>query len=274
MLAWAAAPAVAIVLCAGGIGVSMALTPGEAAIRRELSDAARAPFLALARNDARALCAAFTPSAARYLARRERGADCTARVHALLGASELSHEERWRTMTHAIRLKDVQLYRDSATATMTGAKVVKMQLGFRKAHGTWRIATDPLLAVANICMRAGPQTSCPPSSRQVLFGFVGLALGDSPLVSPPAAVRRAGGRELREFRTGARVAADAGCLACHRIGAEGNPRPGPALTHVGAHLSRSQIERVLRHPSEPMPSFKNLPKSKFRALARFLALLR
>jgi hypothetical protein len=34
------------------------------------------------------------------------------------------------------------------------------------------------------------------------------------------------------------------------------------------------IEHAVVDPSEPMPSFKKLPRAKFHALVRFLSLLR
>src|SRR5580692_6967096 len=52
------------------------------------------------------------------------------------------------------------------------------------------------------------------------------------IVPVPPAVRGAGGRKLREFDTGMEVVAQSGCLACHRIGQQGNPGPGQDLTHI------------------------------------------
>lgn len=49
--------------------------------------------------------------------------------------------------------------------------------------------------------------------------------------------------------------------------------PGPDLTHVGSMLSTKAINHVLVDPTQPMPSFKNLPRVKFHALVRFLSLL-
>jgi hypothetical protein len=96
----------------------------------------------------------------------------------------------------------------------------------------------------------------------------------APTIEPPGAVKRAGGRELHEFKAGAKVFVHAGCLACHRIGESGKSAPGPPLTHIGSRLSRSEIVHFLKAPAEPMPSFKDLPKDQFRAVANFLRLLR
>jgi mono/diheme cytochrome c family protein len=89
----------------------------------------------------------------------------------------------------------------------------------------------------------------------------------------PAAVKQAGGRQLAQFELGRAVIAQSGCLACHKLGSAGNRGPGPDLTNVGARLSASSIRRTLIHPQEPMPSFKNLPPTKFSALVVFLSLL-
>lgn len=92
------------------------------------------------------------------------------------------------------------------------------------------------------------------------------------LQAPPA-VAAAGGKRLEEFELGRTVAAQAGCLACHRIGVNGNRGPGADLTHIGSKLTGTQIARALVRPKPPMPSFVHLPKAKFDALVEFLALL-
>ena len=93
-------------------------------------------------------------------------------------------------------------------------------------------------------------------------------------VSPPPAVVHAGGRQLAEFEQGRMVTAQSGCLACHRIGQNGNYGPGPDLTHIGSKLSVRGIEHAIIDPTAPMPSFKNLPAAKFKAAVTFLHDLR
>jgi menaquinol-cytochrome c reductase cytochrome b/c subunit len=93
-------------------------------------------------------------------------------------------------------------------------------------------------------------------------------------VQAPPAVRAAGGKRLAEFRLGRTVVAQSGCLACHKIGDNGNRGPGPNLTRVGEKLSPARIEHALRRPTAPMPSFRNLPPAKFKAVVTFLSLLR
>jgi Cytochrome C oxidase, cbb3-type, subunit III len=92
-------------------------------------------------------------------------------------------------------------------------------------------------------------------------------------VQPPAAVQHAGGQQLAQFALGRTVVAQTGCLACHKLGNQGNPGPGPSLTRVGARLSAAGIRRALVDPREPMPSFRHLPAQRLQALVVFLSLL-
>jgi cytochrome c551/c552 len=93
------------------------------------------------------------------------------------------------------------------------------------------------------------------------------------LIPPPSAVVQADGKRLEEFYAGRAVAAQSGCLACHRIGEYGNEGPGPDLTHIASRLPSQAIARTLVKPTAPMPSFRHLPKAKFNALVEFLSLL-
>jgi ubiquinol-cytochrome c reductase cytochrome b subunit/menaquinol-cytochrome c reductase cytochrome b/c subunit len=87
----------------------------------------------------------------------------------------------------------------------------------------------------------------------------------------PAAVIQQGGTVLSEYEAGKKVVAQSGCLACHKIGDNGNAGPGPNLTHIASRLPRQGIARTLVNPTAPMPSFKNLPAKKFNAIVNFLA---
>jgi menaquinol-cytochrome c reductase cytochrome b/c subunit len=89
----------------------------------------------------------------------------------------------------------------------------------------------------------------------------------------PQALERTRGSRLAEFNFGRSITTQLGCLACHRIGVNGNPGPGQDLTRVGARLSAARIERAIVDPTAPMPSFRRLPKAKLQALVAYLALL-
>jgi len=93
-------------------------------------------------------------------------------------------------------------------------------------------------------------------------------------LATPAAIVKAGGQTLAKFEEGKLVVAQSGCLACHKIGDNGNDGPGPQLTHIGARVPRQQIARTLVNPAAPMPPFRNLPPKKFNAVVEFLSLLK
>ncbi|HEY2632545.1 MAG TPA: c-type cytochrome [Solirubrobacteraceae bacterium] len=109
-----------------------------------------------------------------------------------------------------------------------------------------------------------------------LLTYEGANAGSPTVIemATPAAVVQAGGKSLAEFEAGRLVVAQSGCLACHKIGENGNDGPGPNLTHIGSRLPRQGIARTLVNPTAPMPSFKNLPPQKFNAVVAFLSQLK
>ena len=72
---------------------------------------------------------------------------------------------------------------------------------------------------------------------------------------------------------GKEVVAQAGCLACHKLGDNGNDGPGPELTEIGARIPRNAIARSLEVGPSIMPSYSGLPPAKFQALTAYLASL-
>jgi menaquinol-cytochrome c reductase cytochrome b/c subunit len=93
----------------------------------------------------------------------------------------------------------------------------------------------------------------------------------------PARVATLGPQMLAQYEKGKQVVAQSGCLACHKIGENGNDGPGPHLTDVGDRLPSQAIARTLVNPTAPMPSFIGLKKGspdKFRALVTYLSQLR
>jgi len=77
-----------------------------------------------------------------------------------------------------------------------------------------------------------------------------------------------------QYEPGKLVTAQSGCLACHKIGENGNDGPGPELTDIGEKLYPAAIERTLDNPTAPMPSYRNLPAEKKDALVQFLSQLK
>ncbi len=76
------------------------------------------------------------------------------------------------------------------------------------------------------------------------------------------------------YEKGKVVIAQSACLACHKIGENGNDGPGPQLTKVGSRVPAQAIARTLQNPTAPMPSFANLPPDKFTAVVNFLSQLK
>jgi menaquinol-cytochrome c reductase cytochrome b/c subunit len=76
-----------------------------------------------------------------------------------------------------------------------------------------------------------------------------------------------------QFEAGKEVAAQSGCLGCHKFGDNGNDGPGPELTEIGAKLPRAAIARSLVNPAGIMPPYTGLPEGKFNDLVDFLASL-
>jgi quinol-cytochrome oxidoreductase complex cytochrome b subunit len=77
-----------------------------------------------------------------------------------------------------------------------------------------------------------------------------------------------------KYEAGKLAVAQSGCLACHKIGENGNGGPGPNLTAIGSRLPKAAILRTLENPTAPMPSFAGLPEEKKQAMADFLSQLR
>ena len=169
-------------------------------------------------------------------------------------------------ITAALKALDTQGLRGSRAELTEGLDTVAAYVATRERT----VDCERLLEafIARFKQRAR-HTTFKERTRQGLSGSPTLLT-----VEPPAAVARAGGTRLDEFKLGRVVTAQTGCLACHRIGGQGNNGPGRDLTNVGSRLSPRQLERALISSKEPMPSFKLLPRPKFKAVVQFLSLLR
>jgi menaquinol-cytochrome c reductase cytochrome b/c subunit len=77
-----------------------------------------------------------------------------------------------------------------------------------------------------------------------------------------------------KYEKGKLIVAQSGCLACHKIGHNGNDGPGPDLTEIANVLPKAAILRTLENPTPPMPSFAGMPEEKKAAMVDFLAQLR
>jgi quinol---cytochrome c reductase cytochrome c subunit, bacillus type len=93
----------------------------------------------------------------------------------------------------------------------------------------------------------------------------------------PARITAQGPKVAAEYEKGKLVVGQSGCLACHKIGENGNAGPGPPLTEIAARLPAAAIARTLVNPTAPMPSFANLQQTqpdKFNAMVAFLGQLK
>ena len=93
------------------------------------------------------------------------------------------------------------------------------------------------------------------------------------IATPSSGVKNGPGAVAR-FNEGRLVVAESGCEAGHVIGENGHAGPGPVLTHIGGRLPSGAIARTLVNPTAPMPSFKDLPPKKFKAVVNFLSALK
>jgi len=65
-------------------------------------------------------------------------------------------------------------------------------------------------------------------------------------MKPPASLTAS---ERQTFLAGALVVGQSGCLACHKIGENGNDGPGPNLSHIGHNVLPGGIASTLRNPT-------------------------
>jgi quinol---cytochrome c reductase cytochrome c subunit, bacillus type len=77
-----------------------------------------------------------------------------------------------------------------------------------------------------------------------------------------------------QYEAGKLVVAQSGCLACHKIGDNGNGTLGPNLTQIGARIPRNAILRSLKAGPGIMPAFQNLGQKKLNEVADYLAYLK
>ncbi len=90
----------------------------------------------------------------------------------------------------------------------------------------------------------------------------------------PTSIVKRGPQAVAKFEAGRLAIAATGCEACHKIGENGNPGPGPPLTTIGSRIPAEGIRRTLLNPTAPMPSFKELPPKKLQEIVYFLSNLK
>jgi ubiquinol-cytochrome c reductase cytochrome b subunit/menaquinol-cytochrome c reductase cytochrome b/c subunit len=110
-------------------------------------------------------------------------------------------------------------------------------------------------------------------AAMALLTYLGANAGSPTRIEgeTPARVEALGPEALASYESGKQLVPQSGCLACHKIGENGNDGPGPELTEIGARLPKQAISRTLINPTAPMPSFRDLPQDKFDDLVFFLS---
>jgi hypothetical protein len=261
---------------------------GESRVSVEIAHAVRAPYEAVLDRDAAELCADFTPPvSAGLVARAPQGSTCESAASALF-ASTTNQHALLAALLAKLAVTNIAARGDRATAELEDTKVRKKgrnsvrvtleveSIALEKSEGRWMISSPARLGSIDSCsIHNIPPSRCTANARVLVFGILTTSAPLEPPLPPiPGVVKRAGGEQLANFKTGRTVYAQSGCAACHRLGDYGNAGPGPNLTHIGSTLSTPQLEHALIDPRAPMPSFSHLPVAKFKALVEFLSLLR
>lgn len=254
---------------------------GESHVSVEITRAVLAPWEATASQNASVLCADFVPAVAAELVPKARpGSTCQAAVEeAFTSATTI-----YKPPLAGAKVQDIVIHGDRASAELVSIKTKGKRniksvafdatsLKLEEIGGRWLLASPALLIAVKGCGIPLHRTGCPANSNVLALAIVSSP-EEPPLPEVPVAVRRAGGKELSDFKAGRTVYAQSGCAACHRLGDVGNAGPGPNLTHIGSTLSTPQLERAIIDPRAPMPSFSHLPAAKFKAVVEFLSLLR
>jgi menaquinol-cytochrome c reductase cytochrome b/c subunit len=132
--------------------------------------------------------------------------------------------------------------------------VLLLLLPFYDRNPERRIERRPIALTAGVLVIIG----------MAYLTFLGATAG------PPSQVDL---KTTAALEPGKEVVAQSGCLACHKLGDNGNNGPGPELTQIGARLPRNAIARSLEVGPSIMPSYASLPPQKFQALTAYLASL-
>jgi menaquinol-cytochrome c reductase cytochrome b/c subunit len=77
----------------------------------------------------------------------------------------------------------------------------------------------------------------------------------------------------KQYEAGKEIVAQSGCLACHKLGTNGNNGPGPELTHIGARIPRTAIIRSVQIGPGGMPEFRDFTPKQLSEIGDFLSSL-
>jgi menaquinol-cytochrome c reductase cytochrome b/c subunit len=77
----------------------------------------------------------------------------------------------------------------------------------------------------------------------------------------------------KRYEPGKELVAQSGCLACHKLGENGNNGPGVELTNIGARIPRAAIIRSIQVGPGGMPEFRDFTPQQLDQIGDFLASL-
>ena len=98
----------------------------------------------------------------------------------------------------------------------------------------------------------------------VYLTYLGATAGSPTEIEMPVAER---------YEPGKQLVAESGCLACHKLGENGNNGPGVELTHIGSRVPRAAIIRSLVIGPGEMPEFTDFSPEQLDQIGDFLASL-
>jgi hypothetical protein len=157
-------------------GFILAGCGGSDAQSGEVGSAAVAPYIAVLKQDAQALCGDFTPMIANRLARRvSQSPSCDRRVAEAFARSAPFEPRFVPGSSYAFKTGRVIRRGDMASAVVAyGADDSSVQVALKlvKIGGAWRVASQPMMRLASGCYVRGVLTGdCPKDARVLLFSI-------------------------------------------------------------------------------------------------------
>jgi hypothetical protein len=136
----------------------------------EIARAATAPYMFFLQEDSKALCGAFTSTAADYLAFDADSKTCVTGMEAEFASHMTVAVLPTLTGTKRLKVSHVSIYGDRAVAEVLyyDRGVSSMTLDLERVSGKWRVSTRPLLTILKGCLS---YVVCPQGAHTLLFAI-------------------------------------------------------------------------------------------------------